>query len=286
MGAAQEEQAERAPELPPGRRLELPGRGSTFVRELAGPGGAPTIVLLHGWTVTSDLNWFTCYETLGRSFRVVALDHRGHGHGIKSKEPFSLEACADDVAALVGELQLGPVIPVGYSMGGAIGQLVWQRHPGVVRGLVLAATARTFNTNRSEALSFLGLGGLAVIARLAPDQAREWMADQFIARKGRTYEQWALAEVKNNSITNVLEAGSALGRFSSRGWVGDVDVPTAVVVTTQDRTVPTRRQFRLAECIPNATMHRVPAGHDASFTAADRFVPALLEACLGVAERS
>ena len=70
MGAAQEEQAERAPELPPGRRLELPGRGSTFVRELAGPAGAPTIVLLHGWTVTSDLNWFTCYETLGRSFVV------------------------------------------------------------------------------------------------------------------------------------------------------------------------------------------------------------------------
>jgi 3-oxoadipate enol-lactonase len=286
VGAAQEEQPERAPELPPGRRLELPGRGSTFVREIAGPGGTPTIVLLHGWTVTSDLNWFTCYETLGRSFRVVALDQRGHGHGIKSKEPFSLEACADDVAALVDELQLGPVIPVGYSMGGAISQLVWQRHPRVVRGLVLAATARTFNTNRSEALSFLGLGGLAVISRLAPDQARDWMADQFIARKGRTYEQWALAEVKSSSITNVLEAGSALGRFSSRDWVGDVDVPAAVVVTTQDRTVPTRRQFRLAESIPNATMHRVPAGHDASFTAADRFVPALLEACIGVAERS
>ena len=67
--------------------------------------------------------------TSPRQFNVVALDHRGHGRGLQSDEPFRLADCADDVAALVDELGLGPVIVVGYSMGGPIAQLLWRRHP-------------------------------------------------------------------------------------------------------------------------------------------------------------
>ena len=70
--------------LPPGRRVDLPGRGTTFVRELPGPPGAPVVVLLHGWTVSADLNWFACYEALGRRYRVLAIDHRGHGRGLRA----------------------------------------------------------------------------------------------------------------------------------------------------------------------------------------------------------
>src|SRR5450755_3608200 len=60
---------------PPARLVELPGRGTTYVHEVHGPTGAPTVVLLHGWTVTAALNWFGCFEPLGRHFNVVALDH-------------------------------------------------------------------------------------------------------------------------------------------------------------------------------------------------------------------
>ena len=103
----------------------MPGRGTTFVRELPGPSAdAPTLLLLHGWTATADLNWFSVYEALGRHYRIVALDHRGHGRGIRSRKPFRLADCADDAAALVRELGLGSVIPVGYSMGGPIALLI------------------------------------------------------------------------------------------------------------------------------------------------------------------
>src|SRR3954454_20650831 len=105
-----------APPLPPGRTVELPGRGTTFVREVSGPPGAATVVLLHGWTVTADLNWFTSYAALGRRFHVVALDHCGHGQGISCRRPFRLEDCADDVAALAEVLGLRQVIVAGYSM--------------------------------------------------------------------------------------------------------------------------------------------------------------------------
>ena len=51
-----------------------------------------------------------------------------------------LADCADDMAALIDELGTGPVIAVGYSMGGPIAQLLWKRHPEKVAGLVLCAT--------------------------------------------------------------------------------------------------------------------------------------------------
>src|SRR5215204_3695897 len=104
------------PWLPPGRDVWLPGRGRTFVRELAGPPGAPVVVLLHGWTATADLNWFACFRPLAEHYRVIALDHRGHGRGLRSTGPFSLEQCADDVAALAAVLGIDRIVPVGYSM--------------------------------------------------------------------------------------------------------------------------------------------------------------------------
>src|SRR4051794_13728003 len=104
------------PSLPPGRAVELPGRGTTFVREVEGPPGAPTVVLLHGWTATADLNWFPSFGPLGRRFHVVALDHRGHGRGIRTSAPFRLEDCADDVVALGDVLGLDRFVVAGYSM--------------------------------------------------------------------------------------------------------------------------------------------------------------------------
>ena len=100
MGGSDGRQGRGRPALPPGRNVALPGRGTTFVRELAGPEGAPTLLLLHGWTATADLNWFACFEPLAEHFRVVALDHRGHGRGLRGDDPFRLEDCADDAAAL------------------------------------------------------------------------------------------------------------------------------------------------------------------------------------------
>ena len=88
------------PVLPPGAAMELPGRGTTYVRRLEGPPDAPTVLLLHGWTASADLNWFTCYAPLAEHYRVIALDHRGHGRGIRSRKTFRLEDCADDAVAV------------------------------------------------------------------------------------------------------------------------------------------------------------------------------------------
>lgn len=276
-----------APDLPPGEPLHLPDRGTTFIRQLHGPPGAPTVVLLHGWTATADLNWFTCYYPLAQHFRVIAIDHRGHGRGIRSRTPFRLTDCADDVVAVCDELGIHRFIPVGYSMGGPVAQLVWKQHPHRVQGLVLCATAAYFSTTREEKMAFLGLSGMAALARLTPSQTRKWLSEQFyLQRKTSEWEDWAVQEASLHDWRAVLEAGRAIGNYTARDWIGGINVPTSTLITMRDHVVPVRRQVRLFEAIHGAEAYRVDGDHDAVVANADRFVPTLIRAIRSVAERS
>lgn len=294
-GAAVEEAGAAAdlivssPALPPGRTVDLPGRGRTFVREMAGPPGAPTLLLLHGWTVTADLNWFTAYQPLSRHFRVVTLDHRGHGQGIRTRKPFRLEDCADDAAALAEALGISRVIPVGYSMGGPVAQLMWRRHRSLVAGLVLCATGRSFSgLDLGSRAYFSSLLGLSVAARLTPAPVRRELTSRVMRRRlsGGQWAEWALAEMQRNDTSTILQAGWTIGQFRSHDWIGEVDVPTAVVVTAHDRVVHPNRQLRLAAAIPGAEVVTVDGDHGSCVTDPDRFVPGFVEACKGVASRA
>lgn len=266
--------------LPPGRTIELPGRGTTFVREVPGPPGAPVIVLLHGWTVSADLNWFACYEALGRRHRVIALDHRGHGRGLRSRRRFRLADCADDVAALCEVLGIDRVTPVGYSMGGPIALLTWHRHRELVDGLVLCATAPYFRAPGAEAAVFSMLPVFANAARFTPAPVRRAVAARLLGRQldHEPFGRWAREEISRGDPAVIAAAGASLGRFDARPWLGDIDIPVAVVRTTRDRVVSPTRQRELAAGIPHPQVIDIAADHAACVTGAALFVPALLEA--------
>ena len=143
--------------VPEGRMVELPNggqSGSTFVLDVPGPHrDAPTIVLLHALGCTAYLTWFGVLGELSRTHRVVALDLRWHGRGIRSQR-FRIADCADDVAGVLDHLGIDAAIVAGYSLGGAVAQEVWHRHPSRVSGLVLASTARNLRGHMGERMFF------------------------------------------------------------------------------------------------------------------------------------
>jgi len=278
------------PRLPPGRQVTLPGRGTTFVRELPGPPGAPTVLLLHGWTATADLNWFASYQALGREYRVLALDHRGHGRGIRTRSRFRLADCADDAAALLGELGTGPVIATGYSMGGPVAQLLWHRHRELVSGLVLCATTDRFSSGTREGRAWVGgVQAMARLSRLTPDVLQRTLARRVLSARvldDGPFAVWARSEVTRATPRMLLEAGSAIGRYDARPWIGEVDVPTAIVLTEHDRVVSPYRQRRMAESIPGARVFPVAGDHSVCATDPRRFVPSLMAACRYTSRRA
>jgi pimeloyl-ACP methyl ester carboxylesterase len=187
------------------RSVDLPEGGRLFVHELAGPPGAPTLLLLHGWRGTAAGNWATAMPALARDFRVIAPDLRGHDRG-----------AVDDVIGLADALGVERFIAVGYSLGSAVAAELARRHPDRVQAMVLCAAAG-------------------------------------------------------------VSAGSA-------AVPGGPEVPTAVVVTRQDRLIPAWRQLEVARSLPGARVYSVDGNHLA-FARYDVFVPVLLEACHAVARR-
>ncbi|MEX2658574.1 MAG: alpha/beta hydrolase [Acidimicrobiales bacterium] len=276
------------PVVPPGRVVLLPGRGETFVRQADGPDGVPPVLLLHGWTASGDLNWWRAYEAVSAMAPMVAIDHRGHGRGLRSEEPFTLEAAADDAAALVEHLGIGPVLACGYSMGGPISMLLWQRHPHLVAGLVLEATALEWRASLRERIIWKAMGLVELVFRVGPSRGLVERALREAIEQApdlAPHRSWLKAELRRGDPSELAEAGRALGRYDGRGFAGDVDVPTAVVVTTKDRLVRPGKQRALAKVIPGATVHELAADHDACLVAPEAFSSVTVAALTDVLAR-
>jgi pimeloyl-ACP methyl ester carboxylesterase len=261
--------------------LELPTGGSTRVHRIDGPAGAPTLILLHGLGATARLNWATSMGALGGRYRVIAFDQRGHGRGVAGTGgSFRLERCADDVVAVANQLGVGRFIPVGYSMGGAVAQLTWRRHPSRVDGLVLCATAGRFAHQRLRRVAHLSGPVVSLAARIAPDSAWQRASEQLLGGPGLSPEarQRLQDEVRASDPVAILEAGIAVAAFDSEPWLARIDVPTAVVLTTEDRHVSPARQQRLVDSIPDSQAFPVVADHIACVRRPELFVPQLLAA--------
>jgi pimeloyl-ACP methyl ester carboxylesterase len=270
--------------LPFGQRLELPDRGTTFVRSAAGPRGAPTVLLVHGWVASAGLNWFQAFEPLREHFNIVAPDLRGHARGLRTRDIFRLADCADDCAATIEALDTGPVIAVGYSMGGPVSQLLWRRHRDLVDGLVLCATSAGFAPNRltrnfyqAAMLSATVMARMTLPTHLLPPVP-------MVKLQPSNMPAWAASEMRRHDWRMIIEAGHSISTYTARRWIGEIDVPTGIVCTTEDRGVAPNLQRALAEVIPGATLHEIADGHLACANA--RFAPPLVEACLDVASRA
>lgn len=278
------------PALPEGRYVDLPGRGEVFVVDTGVPEGhvdAPVLLLFHGLATTSYLTWFSTLDELRTDHRIVMLDQRWHGRGIVS-ERFSLEDCVDDAALVLDELGIDRVIAVGYSMGGALAQTFWRRHGERTAGLVLASTAACWKENLGDAMFYPVLGA-------ANDRFREhYRARVQEVRStlvgsptgGDEMSTWAWAEFRSTSAWAMPEVLGTLGGFDARPWLGEIDVPTAVVVTARDHAIATARQRAMAAAIPGATVHDAPGGHASVVFDVQRWRPVFLAAVAEVVERS
>lgn len=268
-------------ELPPARTLIAPGRGELFLRDTGGDG--PAVMLLHGWIASADLNWHTVYgDLVGAGYRVLAIDHRGHGRGLRPLERFRLADCAGDAAAALRELDVAPALVVGYSMGGVIAQLVARDHLDVVAGLVLSGTAQHWQ-ERETRRYWRTMGAFGLALSLSPVRTWGWGLRRVGLPKSAETD-WLHSELTRHSARDIAEAGRELGRFDSRPWLRPLPVPAAVVVTTRDDAVPPRKQRELAAAL-EAQVFEAPIRHLEVASRPAQYNPALLDALAAVAAR-
>jgi 3-oxoadipate enol-lactonase len=265
--------------MPEGRLVRVEGRGELFARIHRHPDpAAPVVALLHGWTASSDLQFVAAYEALAAHYTFVGIDHRGHGRGLRSPATFTLEDAADDAAALLTALGLAPAIAVGYSMGGPIAMLLARRHPDIVNGVVVQATAMDWkNTWRDRLLwRVLPIAGSWLRSRgyrrYLNKAVPKVIGAGDEAEAIRPYVPWLVSEMSRNDPFAMVEAGRALADYDARPWASTIGVPAGALITTSDHLVGPRQQRALAAALGAVTRevdadHFAPLSHPARYTA-------------------
>jgi pimeloyl-ACP methyl ester carboxylesterase len=233
----------------------------------AGVAQRPTVVFAHGWTNNRSVWLPVAREVAAAGHPVVLYDQRGHGASTLGSDPLGIERLGDDMACVVGQLDVTDAVLVGHSMGGFTTMSFAGRHrdelDARVRGMVLVSTA-------AHGLSMGRMG--PVVERVLRSRTVERVVR---ARSGLVFVRRALGRrplpehVRSTREMFVatpadVRAGCfvTFGAMDLRAGLAGVVVPTVVMVGTRDTLTPARLGRVLADTIPGARYEVLDqAGH-------------------------
>jgi 3-oxoadipate enol-lactonase len=224
--------------------------------QVDGPEGAPAVVFAN--SLGTDLRlWDRVLPLLPTGLRYVRYDKRGHGLSSLGGGTV-IGDHADDAIAVIEQVAQGPVVFVGLSIGGLIGQVVASRRPDLVRALVLSNTAAklgTFESWQTRIDAVLG-GGLESIADAVMER---WFAPDFRARAELAL--WR-AMLTRTPVQGYTAACSALAGADQTTATAALRLPTLVIAGSKDGASPTAIVKATADLIPGSAFHEIcGAGH-------------------------
>ncbi len=250
--------------------------------ELHGKAGAPWLAFSHSLACNLRM-WDGQAEALRDRFRILLYDTRGHGQSAAPPGPYTLEALADDLRALLSHLDIPRVHFVGLSMGGMIGQTFAIRYPGVFGSLTLADTTSRYP---AEAAALWA-------ARI---QTAETQGMQPLVQP--TLERWFTEGFRRRAPDKVRAIGGAIAATPVPGYAGcshaiprinltarlkEIACPVLVLCGDQDPGTPPAMSREIHENAPGSTLVMIPdAAHLSNIEQPEAFNRAL-DAFLGAA---
>jgi pimeloyl-ACP methyl ester carboxylesterase len=246
---------------------QVPGVSHRFIRarelsfHVAEAGEGDPILLLHGWP-EHWYAWRRLIPRLAEHYRVLALDLRGFGWTDIAWEGFEKENMAEDVAAVLAELELDRVRLIGHDWGGWIGFLLALRRPELVERLVALNTPTPWSLGTPGLRSLRRLGYRALMAtpagsallhrsNLAARQVKRWSES-----RGHLQKTERRLYVRDLRASTRARAGSLLHRtflvrealptLWGRYRHDHLSVPTLLLLGARDPIVAPRVPGRVA----------------------------------------
>jgi 3-oxoadipate enol-lactonase len=236
-----------------GRTASTPALHYSVRQPRSGKSPRHTIVLSHA--LGCDLTmWDDLATVLSADCRVIAYDHRGHGSSDAPSGLYSMADLADDAARLLRELDTGPVVWVGMSMGGMVGQELALRHPSLVGALVLANTTSRYPEAAREVwqqrITTVRASGIETIA--------DAVMGRYFHEGYRTERPAVIARFRQRLVSTDTEGYigccNAVGTVDTTERLGEIAVPTLVIAGELDQGTPVVMAQTLADSIPGATL--------------------------------
>lgn len=252
------------------RFVEVSGGATLGVAET---GSGRTLVKTATWltqvdkdTVSSPI-WGHWVRELGARYRYVRYDPRGCGlsdRDLAGVDLTDLDLWIDDLAAVVGAPESGPVALLGISQGGPVALGFAARHPELVSHLVLYGTYARGMRRRGDPVQDAEAEVQVDLARLGwrtdNDLFRETFARQFVPDAGPEEIGWFTEQLRTTTTpANAPLLESAFHGLDVSDLARSVTVPTLVLHARDDRGVPFEEGRRLAGLIPGARFVGLPS---------------------------
>ncbi|HTJ24695.1 MAG TPA: alpha/beta fold hydrolase [Candidatus Limnocylindria bacterium] len=231
--------------------VNLQGRRVSY--DLLGAEDAPVVCFAHSLASDGGM-WAEQVEAvLAAGFRVLRADMRGHGGSAPAEPPYTMDALADDLVALLDALALERVHLVGLSIGGMLAQSLAIRNPAKLASLLLCDTQPSAPPSARGAWS----APLAMVRQadsLAPVRSgllKAWFTDAFKTQRAARWQQ-IHDTLMGTSVAGFEGCVAAMSEFDYTASLGSVRVPTLVVYGADDPMTPPAENQRLAASIPGA----------------------------------
>ena len=227
-------------------------------------GSGPPLLFVHGFPLNHQM-WRAQIEWFQNRFTLIAPDLRGFGASEITQGTVSMEQHADDLNALLNALKIEePVIFCGLSMGGYIAWEFWAHFPQRLRALVLCDT-------RSGSDSEEGINNrlrmVDLVLKHGPKSISSSMIPNLISESSQRD-----SPNLTKSLIDMIESTDRQGiAASQRGMaerkdyadrLTDIQVPTLLIVGSEDRLTPPNVMKPMSSQLPHAKYCEVPgAGH-------------------------
>jgi 3-oxoadipate enol-lactonase len=241
-----------------------------------------TVVLSHALGCDLDM-WDELANTLAGDCRVISYDHRGHGSSDAPAGPYAMADLADDAARLLRELDSGPVVWVGLSMGGMVGQELALRHPSLVAALVVANSTSSYpeaaRAMWRDRIATVDEGGVEAIADAV--MAR-YFHDGFRAAQAATVARFRRRLVTTGAAGYVA-CCAAVGGVDTAERLAQVAVPTLVIAGGLDAGTPLPMSEAIASQVQHGRLEVIPgASHLSAIEQPECFTALIRQFMLGL----
>jgi 3-oxoadipate enol-lactonase len=236
-----------------GRTASLPAVHYSVREPRSGKRPRHTVVLSHA--LGCDLTmWDALANLLAADCRVIAYDHRGHGSSDAPAGPYAMAELADDAARLLRELDTGPVVWIGVSMGGMVGQEVALRHPALVGALVLAHTTSGY----PEAARDVWRQRIVTVREQGIEAIADAVMGRYFHEGFRAAHPATVARFRQRLVTTDVQGYvgccAAVGGVDTTARLGQIAAPTLVLAGELDQGTPVEMARTLADGIPDARL--------------------------------
>ncbi|MCX7141518.1 MAG: alpha/beta fold hydrolase [Proteobacteria bacterium] len=226
-------------------------------------GEGPPLLMINGFR-RSRVVWLEgVLKPLSERFQLILMDNRGTGHSDKPQDGYSIEAFADDCAAVISGLGFPAAHVFGVSMGGMIAQRLATRHPQKVRGLALGCT--TFGHGSIAPEKRVGdllrlVPGAGMDAReVARRQEELYYMPEFRQRERALIEgMFDLVSQNPTPLHAVKGHLKAIDAFDGMSDLKQIKAPTLVITGAGDPLFPAENSRLIAARIPGAELAVLP----------------------------